>query len=249
MVGCCHGRPGRFGVRYREQHAGAGFPSCYVGVRLLPVQAIESAGVLVIVAAGVVAVLRGAPPGAALAWYIVAYDAGRFGLEFLRGDAERPYRAGFSTPQWLSLVLTLGVVAAEAGGVLPWRTWHAVAAIGLLGVMAAIAVRRRADAQREYELFQPRHVREIAEVVERFRRERPDGAAVHRTSRGVGLSAQRIVTGDARIEHYALSRRTDALTEAAARRVAGLLLRLQPGGGTAELIAGREGVYHLLIRS
>jgi hypothetical protein len=258
MVGCCHGRPGRFGVRYRSQHAAAGFPSCYAGVRLLPVQMIEALGVLAIVAVGIATVLGGGPPGAALAWYIVAYDAGRFALEFLRGDAERPYRAGFSSPQWLSVVLTLGVVAAGAGGVLPWRPWHAVVALGLIGTMVAVAVSRRKDPYREHELFQPRHVREIAELVERFGRERwgeggtrdsPTGA-VHRTSCGLGLSAQRLVAdGGSSIEHVAFSRRAEGLTTRAAQQVATLLLRFRQGGGTAELIAGREGVYHLLIHS
>jgi Prolipoprotein diacylglyceryl transferase len=34
MAGCCHGRPHGWGVRYREEHAAAGFTPCFVGVRL-----------------------------------------------------------------------------------------------------------------------------------------------------------------------------------------------------------------------
>jgi prolipoprotein diacylglyceryltransferase len=42
MVGCCHGRPHRWGICYRQEHANAGFPQYYVGVRLFPIQAVES---------------------------------------------------------------------------------------------------------------------------------------------------------------------------------------------------------------
>src|SRR5262249_46458556 len=42
MAGCCHGRPCRWGLRYREEHADAGFTPYYVGVPLFPVQALES---------------------------------------------------------------------------------------------------------------------------------------------------------------------------------------------------------------
>src|SRR5947209_3943111 len=91
MVGCCHGRPHRWGVRYGAGHAAAGFARYYVGVRLFPVQAVESLWALYVVAAGGVMVLSGRPAGSALAWYAVAYDAGRFCFEFMRGDPERPY--------------------------------------------------------------------------------------------------------------------------------------------------------------
>src|SRR5262249_2645134 len=52
LVGCCHGRPARFGVRYRAEHAAAGFTPYYVGVRLFPVQAVESLWVFLLVAVG-----------------------------------------------------------------------------------------------------------------------------------------------------------------------------------------------------
>ena len=37
LVGCCHGRPSRFGLRYSYRHAQTGFPSYLVGVRLFPI--------------------------------------------------------------------------------------------------------------------------------------------------------------------------------------------------------------------
>src|SRR5439155_22019386 len=52
MVGCCHGRPHSWGVRYKQEHADAGFAPYYVGVRLFPIQAVESLWVLSIVIVG-----------------------------------------------------------------------------------------------------------------------------------------------------------------------------------------------------
>src|SRR5215467_14328359 len=51
MVGCCHGRPHHWGIRYRPEHAAAGFTDYYVGVTLFPIQLVESiwvAGVVII---------------------------------------------------------------------------------------------------------------------------------------------------------------------------------------------------------
>ena len=67
MVGCCHGKPFRWGLRYSEAHAREGFPAaCYVGARLFPVQALEALVVGTIVSACAIAVLRGAAPGTAV---------------------------------------------------------------------------------------------------------------------------------------------------------------------------------------
>src|SRR5262249_44798666 len=41
MVGCCHGRPSGWGIRYTPDHAAAGFTDYYVGVVLFPIQLVE----------------------------------------------------------------------------------------------------------------------------------------------------------------------------------------------------------------
>src|SRR4026207_1469093 len=38
MVGCCHGRPSRWGVRYGPEHVAAGFSPYYAITRFLPIQ-------------------------------------------------------------------------------------------------------------------------------------------------------------------------------------------------------------------
>jgi hypothetical protein len=71
-VGCCHGRPYKFGVCYKPEHAKEGFPASLVGVRLFPIQAIESLFVLCVVVLGDVFVARGQQPGEALELYLTS---------------------------------------------------------------------------------------------------------------------------------------------------------------------------------
>ena len=111
MVGCCHGRPCHWGIRYRQEHAEEGFAHYLVGVRLFPIQAVESLFVFAVVMIGAVAVLRGRPSGTAFALYTIGYGFVRFCLEFFRGDTDRPYTLGFSQGQWLSLWLMSGVAS------------------------------------------------------------------------------------------------------------------------------------------
>jgi prolipoprotein diacylglyceryltransferase len=121
VVGCCHGRPWTRGVRYSLDHAAEGFPGYLVGVRLVPVQAIESAAVAVVVAVASAAWLRGAAPGSVIAGTVLSYAGLRFVLEFARGDAERRYLLGFSEGQWSSLVVSTLIIGLGAVGVLPWQ--------------------------------------------------------------------------------------------------------------------------------
>jgi prolipoprotein diacylglyceryltransferase len=145
LVGCCHGRPCRIGVRYGAAHARQGFPAELVGVRLAPVQLADSALSGLAVAAAAVAYWR--PPdiaGEATILYAILYAVGRFGLELLRADP-RPYRAGLSEAQWTALAITLAGLA--------WRQdWIAGAAAAVLAAASLFlggrhALRRRREGR------------------------------------------------------------------------------------------------------
>src|SRR6185437_4808983 len=110
MVGCCHGRPCRWGIRYGRNHADAGFPHYLVGVSLFPIQAVESLFAFCLVAFGLFMILNPHAPGSVLLFHVVAYGCGRFCLEFFRGDADRRYLFGFSEAQWTSCILALGAL-------------------------------------------------------------------------------------------------------------------------------------------
>lgn len=255
LVGCCHGRPHPLGVRYGREHAEAGFPCDLVGVPVFPVQLVEAVWVLLVVAVGTGFLLVGAAPGQALAWYVVAYGAGRFGFEFLRGDVSRVYVAGFSEAQWTSLVLTLGVLAAGTAGAWPLRAWHVAAPILAFLAMIWVTVRRRHEGATQYPLLDAKHISELAETVRRLTSPTATdvpGASQHtgnvvRTSRGLQLSTGLTDTGEGRVRHYTMSRPGDPLAHGEARVLGTLLTLLTDPRDRAELVRGGEGVFHLLI--
>lgn len=251
MAGCCHGRPSRWGVRYREEHAQAGFPECYVGVRLFPVQALESLFVLATVVSGVVLLLRGGRPGDAVAWYTVVYGWGRFSFEFLRGDSERPYYWGFSQPQWISLILMAGLLWAERRGIIPFHSWQLGAFAALALTMLTIALFRSLRKAPKHLLLHPQHQREVAEILRIAydpRRRFLQPARVGSTSLGILISGDMVRKPGWRVFHYAISARSKPLTDSSARPLAELILRLKhPSSPAWELIQGHHAVFHVLV--
>jgi hypothetical protein len=258
LVGCCHGRPHVWGVRYREEHAAAGFPPYLLGVRLFPVQLVEALCVTGIVVVGVALALGGRAPGAALGWYAVGYGVMRFCLEFARGDSERRYLLGFSEAQWTSLLLMCAVVWAELSGAVGFRAWHIVATVSLAAAMIVVALRRRFDKTGKHQLLHPRHVKEVAEAFETLAAlsqvsesgddVRAPSVYLALTSRGIRISASVVPDSDGRIHLYALSRRGEVLEEETARTLAALILKLRHPFASCELVRGGGGVFHALMR-
>jgi Prolipoprotein diacylglyceryl transferase len=260
LVGCCHGKPSRWGPRYRTAHVEAGFPACYAGVRLLPVQLLEAAWVAIAVLVGTDLFLRGSTPGTTLGWYLMAYACGRFGLEFLRGDWGRPYLWGFSEAQWTSLILVAGVAVAGWAGRSPAWPWPSIAATLLAAIMAGLGLRRRATASVRHRLVRSDHFREVVEILRwlpadpRAARDE-QGIAVVSTSLGIRLSAGAQASG---IRHYTVSSSAPGgLDERCAGILADLICRAgRPAAGREpagrefpghQLVAGAPGVFHILI--
>jgi len=253
MVGCCHGCPAKIGVCYKSEHARAGFPDSLVGVRLFPVQAVESLFVLSVVVLGDVLLTHGGRPGEALELYTVVYGCGRFAFEFVRGDIDRPYSFGFSQAQWISLILMSGMVWAEFRGALPFHVWHPFVLASLLVMMLVItAWRQRVRAPRHL-LLGPRHLHEIADALKCIF----DQASVSRqgthiclTSLGIQISGGIISKPECATFYYALSGQNTPLPQAWARVLAGLILRLRhPLANVYQFTHGSSGVYHLLVPS
>lgn len=106
--GCCHGRPATVGVRYPQSSIG----DALAGIRLFPVQMIEAVWIALVTWWA----SEQHAPGTALELWLVGYGAGRFALEWLRGDIDRPYLAGLSQAQWMSLAMLFAISGIEA-----WR--------------------------------------------------------------------------------------------------------------------------------
>lgn len=257
LVGCCHGRPCRWGVRYSREHAAAGFTPYYVGISLFPVQALESLWTLCIVAAGAAMMARGSVPGSVFALYVVLYGLGRFCFEFLRGDPDRPYFFGFSEAQWTSVILMSLTVLSEAVHKLPFQAWHwAITTLIVLG-MAAVAVGRRFQRTPAHRLLHPSHIREIAEAITFATGERPErtdavpqqGSEIRLgcTSLGVRISAGQVRAGGAVRNQYAVSQDDGTMNADCAYKVAKAISLLRHSSADFELVRGNMGVFHILI--
>lgn len=231
LVGCCHGRPCRWGVTYGSQHAAAGFPEPFVGVRLLPVQGFEVLWVVLVVAVACAAVLSGAPGGTGFRIYVAGYAFGRFFLEYLRGDGRRRYWLSFSEAQWTSLVL------------ITLTAWPAGLA---LAIFVCVRIRRGETAAGK--LTSAAHVAEIAHAVAEFRRPGAPGLIrLCTTSKGVRIAAG-VCPGSARqVEHFSLSATARPLDAEGAAALAGVLARLSAAACWAELIPGHNSIFHVLI--
>lgn len=103
---CDYGRPTKlfWGVVFRNPIA-AEWTGVPLGVPLHPTQLLESALGMVILGALLWLERKPHPAGALFLAFISFYAAGRFLLEFLRGDASRGFWGPLSTSQWLSLLI------------------------------------------------------------------------------------------------------------------------------------------------
>jgi len=220
-VACCHGRPGRFGIVYGDAHVRVGFWSRWRGRRLWPVQLVESAASLVLVAIGLAVGWR--EPGTPAVIYIASYAALRFALELVRGDGGRPYRLGLSEAQWIAPLTAIACAV--------WRPGPATIAVAAVLVAAAtILVARR----RHRELFEPPHVHELGRICDQV------AATGARAETSLGVAVSRHTLPDGRID-WVLSSSHPRWSTAAARRLADLLW------SRPELVAGRTaGITHVL---
>jgi prolipoprotein diacylglyceryltransferase len=241
-VGCCHGRPYRRGIVYGQAHARAGFPAHLVGVRLFPVQLVESLLTLGLVAMAALMLAFPHRPGEVLVYYLALYGAARFSLELIRGDDDRPHAFGLSEAQWIALLSAwLGVAAGWRWQLhLLWFYLALAAALTLGAVAVALAARRE-----PWRLQQPRALRQLGDGLLRLRAETGAGVARTETPR---LRLSFSTDPDGR-EHFALSRIDGTLAEPAARLLAAQIAHLSPATTDRELLAGRtQGIWHLFLR-
>jgi hypothetical protein len=120
MPGCCHGQPWRWGVTYGHEHVDAGFAEHLEGVRLFPIQAVESGFALLIVVTGI------APSSRDIRQARLPSTSSSMPLDDSASnssgcDSTRPYLWGFSEAQWISLSIATADVWAEHAGLPPGR--------------------------------------------------------------------------------------------------------------------------------
>jgi hypothetical protein len=170
MVGCCHGRPSRWGARYGVAHAQAGFPWYYVGRRLFPLQLVDGAVSLALVGAGVAHARSPHAPGSVAAGYLLCYGAARFVEEVFRGDAARGQRLGVSEAQWTAGFVAAAVAAIAYGAGFPRPHLELALALLLWAGVIALAVARRRGARTAWGLTSAWHVDELNRILVRLDR-------------------------------------------------------------------------------
>ena len=104
LTGCCHGIVSRrYGIAFTHSISSEN------GVPYFPVQLLGSALEFCLFIAVLLYEKRHRGEGKAVRFYLLVYAAGRFALEFLRGDAIRGIWFGLSTSQWISIALFLAM--------------------------------------------------------------------------------------------------------------------------------------------
>jgi hypothetical protein len=238
-AGCCHGRPHDWGVRYGARHVEEGFPPALEGVRLLPVQLLESAWTGSAALACALSLAAGTPTGLALACFLPLYAVCRFVCECFRGDSVRTWRGPLSEAQWICAGLCAVSLFSQITGALPSNVLTlALASAALTLVLGALAfprLRRR---------MQPFHPADLDAIAAAVRAEAAPGAiAVSSTTQGWRFSRGRIHVNGVSCLHWAVSGFPSARLPPLAR----LLLRLEglPPGTPLQLDAARP-VVHIL---
>ncbi len=254
LVGCCHGKPSGWGIRYGAEHVAAGFPSDLAGVCLLPVQAVEGLWVVVVAVVGGVMIWQRTAPGSPLSWCLIAYGGGRFAFEFARGDRDRLHLWGLSEAQWTSLLLMSFVSACQLVHWLPFAAWQFAAVLAWALVALAFSLSQHGQPMLR-RLSGPNHVREVAFALDhlsaarRFHPADAERVRLQQTSEGIRISASRITIPGGACLLYTLSNAEGEMDLETARALACLIGRLRHPDFRIGLIAGKPGIFHLIMHS
>jgi hypothetical protein len=243
MVGCCHGRPCRWGIRYGVAHARAGFPWYYVGRRLFPLQLVDGVTSLALVVAGVAAATSPHAPGALAAGWLFGYGAVRFFEEIFRGDAVRPLWLGLSEAQWTAALLTSGLAWLGPPSA-PWP-WLGPVVAPLLGASAIIlALASRFLTRSAWGITSPWHVEEVNRTLVQLR---PGGAPLV-TSQGLHVSMHRL-RASRRVRDYLLSFPDRPLSPRVVTALSEHVRFAQAPDEQAEIVSGATpGLVHVLVK-
>lgn len=251
-VGCCHGKPGKFGYRYSEHHVVEGFTWYYKEVVLLPVQLIESAFVFCVVITGCILLFTHVLPGTVLIVYTVIYGAFRFTAEFFRGDAERPYWKGLSEAQWTTLLLIAFTLVLSFIGYLPFYFWHSIIFLVLIAISIYVIFSVRKTT--EYRLLQPRHIEEVAAALNHMSMQKKNfqltdtAPDIYITNEGLTISSGNYDTENKRKEFYTFSGNLNLkLNIHLANKLGNVISQIKKYHSKFQIIEKESGIYHVIF--
>jgi hypothetical protein len=153
------------------------------------------------------------------------------------------------------------VVWGEVAGTLSFHLWHIIATAGIVLAMITISLTRQFNKTERNKILNPRHVKEVAEVIGGISsrisertvvtggRIVPEVIPVSSTSLGIQISSGKIEDSEVSVEHYAFSSQKETMTEKTAEIIADLIIQLKKNSCERELVTQNRGIFHLLIRS
>ncbi len=193
-VGCCHGKPSKYGVKYDENHVREGFTWYYKNIKLFPVQLVEASFAAFIVITGIALLIIKVKPGTVFLYYSISYSLFRFFIEFFRGDSERPIWVGVSEAQWTSVILVFVLFIMSYYHWFPVYLGHTiVSAILFVSLIITIIIYNIKGTNR---LINHKHIPEIIEGVSFLSRfpqniqkiNNKESIKIFKTSKGMSLS-------------------------------------------------------------
>lgn len=251
-VGCCHGRPSKHGVFYGTAHVQKGFANYYRNVCLMPVQLIESTFVFLVLIVSVF-IVKHYLPGTFLIFYTAVYGAFRFGIEFFRGDAARPYWNGLSEAQWTTLVLVNITLILSLVKQLPLYGWHVMIAVVLV-LIALFSISRKKLIEG---LFSAKHTAQIAIVLHKFTLDDSNsdqgiqlkGFIMYTTDQGLKISRGILKDGEAEFHHYTFSATDpEMLNDKTVRQLAKLIKIICGYRSLYQPIKNNESIFQVVFK-
>lgn len=246
--GCCHGRPSRYGIIYGERYSGTGFPLYLIGRKIYPTQLAESVCIATITLVTAMILHYSGKAGAACCTYLLLYGFARFLLEFLRGDTDRPFAAGFSEAQWTSAAIAAAISVLQWTGIFPFSVWQQVFAATHLLVMAGVY--GLMSKKTEMLLHDPRHTDELVEIVNKGIADNTmnDQLPVGRTSsQGICITFSTFTNEPKSGYHIAFSANGQARRKERIEETFRIIRELKFPGQEFKMIADRNGVMHYQV--
>lgn len=235
-IGCCQGKPCRCAWYVAYPSLGAQTRI----IRLIPIQLIESAYAFGLAGWGVLAKVTGLTTGAFWVGFWLSYTIGRYLFEFFRGDADRPYRLGFSEAQWTGAGVWLGLTLASYWQWIPWQPWQYIVTIMGLSFTLLWALVRSQQKPPFYRLTQPAHLQEFIQAA----LDSQITAGLRTTSLQLNVTVSKVANDQ---YLYSVSHARHSLPKTQARRIfRHLQLTLYPAQNS-EMQLGGGGVYHWVV--
>ncbi|CAH8296383.1 prolipoprotein diacylglyceryl transferase [Mariniflexile fucanivorans] len=213
-VGCCHGKPSNWGVKYGKPHVLKGFTSYYQDIKLFPIQLLESLFTFLICIVGVIIIVSDLDAGTFLIIYSLFYGIFRFLIEFYRGDPDRPYWHDYSEAQWTTVALLLVIAFFVKFNLFPYYYWH-LSLVGILILIFSLSlVYKKRNTLSSSLIKNPVHIREMASCFEKLSTSNVitnnNNIKIYKTKLGVRLSGD---MNNHKVKHLTISNSNNKLID------------------------------------